>query len=104
MVQNIVPLKDIDLTSKDFTIQVMVIEKEIAKPTSKKSIPCQRFMLQDIEVCLHSIHIYIFKHICSNISCFIGSQNPGCSAWKQCVRAGGYIEIVFLIFNHESNC
>ncbi|XP_058200955.1 replication protein A 70 kDa DNA-binding subunit D-like [Rhododendron vialii] len=49
MAPNIIPLKDVTLTSKNYTIQAMVIEKNIPRMSRTSSSLYQRIMLQDKE-------------------------------------------------------
>ncbi|KAG5512700.1 hypothetical protein RHGRI_038883 [Rhododendron griersonianum] len=49
MAPNILPLKDINLNSKNYTIHAIVLEKNIPKTSSKSSSQYQRLVLQDIE-------------------------------------------------------
>lgn len=50
MAPNILPLKDINLNSKDYTIHALVVEKGMPKISAKTSSQYQRLVLQDIEV------------------------------------------------------
>ncbi|KAF7147897.1 hypothetical protein RHSIM_Rhsim03G0120000 [Rhododendron simsii] len=49
MAPNIIPLRDIVLTSKNYTVQAMVIEKNIPRMSSTSTSFYQRIMLQDKE-------------------------------------------------------
>ncbi|KAG5524887.1 hypothetical protein RHGRI_031532 [Rhododendron griersonianum] len=49
MAPNIIALKDITLTSKNFTVQAMVVEKNIPRMSSSGTSLYQRIMLQDKE-------------------------------------------------------
>lgn len=60
MALNILPLREITLTARNYTIEAIVIEKSIPRKSTKGSSQYQRFVLQDIEV----IHLYIIAHIC----------------------------------------
>ncbi|XP_058198305.1 replication protein A 70 kDa DNA-binding subunit B-like [Rhododendron vialii] len=49
MAPNILPLKDINLNSKNYTIHAIVVEKNMPKTSSKSSSLYQRLELQDIQ-------------------------------------------------------
>ncbi|KAG5537862.1 hypothetical protein RHGRI_025084 [Rhododendron griersonianum] len=49
MAPNIIPLKDVTLTSRNYTVQAMVIEKNIPRRSKTNSSLYQRIMLQDKE-------------------------------------------------------
>lgn len=50
MAPNILPLKDINLNSKNYTIHALVVEKGMPKASAKTSSQYQRLVLQDLEV------------------------------------------------------
>ncbi|KAG5531241.1 hypothetical protein RHGRI_026006 [Rhododendron griersonianum] len=50
MAPNILPLKDINLNSKNYTIHAIVLEKNMPKTSTKSSSQYQRLVLQDIEL------------------------------------------------------
>ncbi|XP_058191895.1 replication protein A 70 kDa DNA-binding subunit D-like [Rhododendron vialii] len=49
MAPNILPLKEVNLDSKNYTIQAIIVEKSMPKQSTKGSSQYQRFMLQDKE-------------------------------------------------------
>ncbi|KAI8524324.1 hypothetical protein RHMOL_Rhmol13G0141700 [Rhododendron molle] len=49
MAPNVIPLKDITLTSKNFTVQAMVVEKNIPRMSSSGTSLYQRIVLKDKE-------------------------------------------------------
>lgn len=57
MALNILPVKDINLDSRNYTIQVIIVEKTLPKKSSKSNSQYQRFVLQDIEVIYQTIII-----------------------------------------------
>ncbi|KAI8524325.1 hypothetical protein RHMOL_Rhmol13G0141700 [Rhododendron molle] len=55
MAPNVIPLKDITLTSKNFTVQAMVVEKNIPRMSSSGTSLYQRIVLKDKELKLLTI-------------------------------------------------
>ncbi|KAI8567943.1 hypothetical protein RHMOL_Rhmol02G0160400 [Rhododendron molle] len=50
MAKNILPLKNIDLDSKNYTVEAIIVKKGMPKKSAKSGSQYQRFVLQDIQI------------------------------------------------------
>lgn len=113
MALNILPLREITLTARNYTIEAIIIEKSIPRKSTKSASQYQRFVLQDIEV----IHLYITAYICKLYFCTYtnpfqthfcitsiklqGTKNPGNSFRHRYSRFREYTKVIPCVFNNK---